>query len=107
MRWFMVRKNGWITFVFAASILFAAGGLSLIPLYLADREDRHHHPLVIATDGVLLRAGNGLAYPLRMDTPLNRGVEARLLYIRGEWIQIELANQETGWIPRDYALIDN
>jgi hypothetical protein len=61
---------------------------------------------VISDDGVLLRAGNGLSYPARSETPLNRGVEARLLYVRGDWLQIELGSGELGWVPREYALVD-
>ena len=62
--------------------------------------------VVIADDGVLLRKGNGLTYPPRYDTPVNRGVEARLLFDRGEWLQIELAGGEVGWVPRRYVLVD-
>jgi hypothetical protein len=62
--------------------------------------------VVIAEDGVLLRKGNGLAFPPRYETPLNRGVEARLLFESGDWLQIELAGGEVGWVPRAYALAD-
>jgi len=55
---------------------------------------------------VMLRTGNGLRYPPRYETPLNRGVEARLLFTRGDWLQIEFAGGEVGWVPREYALVD-
>jgi len=55
--------------------------------------------VVITADGVPLREGNGVAYPARYDAPLNRGVEARLLFVRGDWLQIELAGGEVGWVP--------
>jgi hypothetical protein len=67
--------------------------------------------VVILDDGVLLRKGDGLAYPPRYDTPLNRGAEARLLFERGGWLQVELAGGEVGWVPRrldqhEYVLVD-
>ena len=52
----------------------------------------------------LLRAGNGLSYPPRYETPLNRGVEARLLFARGAWLQIELSGGEIGWVPAAYTI---
>jgi hypothetical protein len=36
----------------------------------------------------------------------NRGVEARLLFARGDWLQIELAGGEVGWVPRRLVLVD-
>jgi uncharacterized protein YgiM (DUF1202 family) len=62
--------------------------------------------VVIAEDGVLLRKGNSTAYPRRHETPVNRGVEARLLFERGDWVQVELSGGETGWVPRGYVRID-
>jgi hypothetical protein len=37
---------------------------------------------------------------------VNRGVEARLLFEREGWAQIELAAGEVGWVPREYLLVD-
>jgi len=105
-RWLMVRRR-WLLAWGAVSFTTAAA-LTVFMLLLA-REDRQQteHPLVvIADDGVLLRKGNGLIYPPRYDTPLNRGVEARLLFARGAWLQIELSGGEVGWVPRAYALVD-
>jgi hypothetical protein len=55
---------------------------------------------------VLLRRGDGLAFPPRYYTPINRGVEARRLFERGGWVQIELSGGEIGWVPRDSVLAD-
>jgi hypothetical protein len=70
----------------------------------ASRAEGQHPLVVIADDGVLLRKGNGEAYPRRYDTPLNRGVEARLLYARGDWLQIELTSGEVGWVWAAYTV---
>ena len=87
-RWRMMRQR---------RLLGAAGLLGVISLLLgaslaADcwkaREESRHPLIVIADDGVLLRRGNGFQYPPRSEIPLNRGVEARLLFTRGDWLQI-------------------
>jgi hypothetical protein len=58
-------------------------------------------PAVVVThDGVMLRSGNGSSYPVKFDAALNRGVEAQLLFTRGDWLQIELMTGEAGWVPR-------
>jgi hypothetical protein len=62
---------------------------------------------VIARDGVQLRVGNGRSYPARYETPLNRGVEARVLFERGDWLQLELSGGEIGWVPRADVVVDS
>lgn len=83
--------------------LVAAGALVMMPLvmqavaeYRRDRETRT--PLVVAVTEVGLREGNGEAYPVRMTLP--RGTEARLLFARGDWRQVELASGLIGWARR-------
>src|SRR5262249_20158853 len=97
-RWHMVRRGS----LLGVALLSGATALVLAAALAVEcwtNFDQTKHPLVvIADDGVLLRKGNGEAYPRRYDTPLNRGVEARLLYARGDWLQIELASGEVGWV---------
>lgn len=105
-RWLMVRRAG---LLLIGGTLFTTSILLVVALLIQARtlqQELEFPPVVIREDGVLLRKGNGLAYPPRFETPLNRGVEARLLHIRGSWLQIELAGGEIGWIPREYALVD-
>src|SRR5262249_17000404 len=81
------------------------------------------HPLVVvAADRVVLHKGNGAAYPWydaangtweKSSGPrpaeraaLNRGVEARLRFDKGDWVQIELTGGEIGWVRRSEVLID-
>jgi tetratricopeptide (TPR) repeat protein len=105
-RWWMTRQS-WLSlaalslFVVSATL---AGGLALHAW--RTREGRVHPALVIAADGVLLRKGNGLAYPGSYEVPLNRGVEAQMLYERGDWVQIELGGGEVGWVARAAVIID-
>jgi hypothetical protein len=107
LRWRMTRHRRLLLAGLAS--MAAAGTLAVFAfLEVRELEDADAHPLVvIAEDGVLLRRGDGLRFPPRYETPVNRGVEARLLYQRGEWLQVELSGGEVGWIPRGYALIDS
>jgi hypothetical protein len=99
-RWGMVRRGGLL--ILGSGLLILAGGLAGWEWY--EQEDPPDRLVVVKVDGVLLRKGNGLSYPPRYETPVNRGVEARLLFERDGWLQIELAGGEVGWIPRRYAL---
>jgi hypothetical protein len=72
----------------------------------SERQQSLHPLVVIAQDRVPLRNGNGVLYPPRWETPLNSGVEARLQFERGDWLQIELAGGQTGWVPRAAVLLD-
>jgi len=106
-RWWMLRQG---SILGMGTLAFALAGLIATTLVMEDwshRQERNNPLVVIAEDGVLMRKGNGLAYPRRYDTPLHRGVEARLLVDRGKWLQIELARGEVGWVPRAYVLVDN
>ncbi|HMF13295.1 MAG TPA: hypothetical protein VKE94_13350 [Gemmataceae bacterium] len=105
-RWWITRRVrllGLSGTAFLVAILSFAG---LVAEEWRDADFANRPVVVISDDGVLLRSGNGLRYPPRSDIPLNRGVEARLLYARGDWLQIELSGGEVGWVPREYALVD-
>jgi hypothetical protein len=104
--WWMTRRS-WLL---AGSLLL--GALSALPLGRLAleqqfRADEKESPLVVVSkDKVELRSGNGNSYPPRYAQALSRGVEARCLYQRNGWLQIELAGGEVGWIPREAALVD-
>jgi hypothetical protein len=105
-RWWSGRPGHWLIWALSAfAIAFLSIG-GLVAEEMRDAEIARHPVVVLSEDGVLLRTGNGLSYPPRSEIPLNRGVEARLLFIRGDWLQIELGSGEIGWVPREYALID-
>ncbi|HTU90829.1 MAG TPA: hypothetical protein VMF69_12190, partial [Gemmataceae bacterium] len=106
-RWRMVRRERLLTVGLLALLL--AGVLSgWLLLRAEERHEREIHPLVvIARNGVLLRRGNSMVFPPRYDTPINRGIEGRLLFERGGWVQIELSGGEIGWVPREAVLVDS
>lgn len=106
-RWRMVRRGGLLVGGLLALLL--AGVLAGWLMIRAEeqREGEAHPLVVIARDGVLLRRGNGEVFPTRYETPINRGVEGRLRFERGGWVQIELSGGEIGWVPRAAVLVDS
>ncbi len=105
-RYWMVRR-----FRYLAGSAVAIMGAGLLAWLLAQSArgvgTANGYPLVVvAEDGVLLRKGDGLTFPPRYDVVVNRGVEARLLFERAGWAQIELGGGEVGWVPREYVLVD-
>jgi len=105
-RWCMVRRTWLWGASLAALALAGLLGAGLAMRAWQQRQDLEHPPVVISEDGVYLRRGNGYAYPPRLDTPLNRGMEARFLFRRGEWLQVELGDGEVGWLPLAKLLVD-
>jgi hypothetical protein len=109
-RWWMMRRGRMLA-VAAVCLLAASLPATLLTWLLIDADRRHRAEteqtlVVIKDDGVRLRKGDSLQYPPRYETPVNRGVEARLVHQRDGWVQIELAGGAIGWVPRRYVLID-
>jgi hypothetical protein len=105
-RWWMLRRGPWLRLGVGTLSLAVLLGAAVAVEEMNERSEDARPLVVIAEDGVLLRKGNSVAWPRRHETPVNRGVEARLLFERGGWVQIELSGGETGWVPREYVLID-
>jgi tetratricopeptide (TPR) repeat protein len=119
-RWWMTRQGSWLL---STVVVFTTSALLGFELAQDERQQVQEisEPLVvIATDGVLLHKGNGATYPCYdartrkwLDppfpqdvTPLVRGVEARRLFTRGAWLQIQLSSGEIGWVRREQVLVD-
>jgi hypothetical protein len=106
-RWWMTRRRAWLT---SAILCLIAAALFATRWEIGQWQQRafRDQPLVvIARDGATPRKGNGPRYPPIKDVPLNRGVEARRLFVRNDWLQIQLATGEVGWVPHADVLVDD
>lgn len=62
--------------------------------------------VVIAQKDLPLRQGNGPSYPPHPHLPvLARGMEASFLGKRGDWLFLQFATGEVGWVPAEGTLI--
>jgi tetratricopeptide (TPR) repeat protein len=122
-RWLMTRP-GWCLSL-AASAFSTAAFLGVgLAFEQSERSWEDAHPLVVLTaDKVVLHKGDGGNYPCydaqakiwleaagsvpAAASALHRGVEARLRFDRGRWVQIELASGEVGWVRRRDILTDS
>lgn len=106
VRWWMVSRAAPLGVAILAFVLAAFLGAGFALEDWSECTASSHPLVVIATDGLPLRKGNGVLYPSRFESRLNRGVEARLQFERGDWLQIELASGAVGWVPRAAVLLD-
>jgi hypothetical protein len=102
-RWWMLRGRSML--IAAAVLLTATAGMAVL-LYRLDPRRTERPIVVIALDGIQLRKGNSRLFPPRYETPLNRGVEAKLRYRKGGWLQIELAGGEIGWVAESEVVVE-
>ena len=93
-----------VLLLFAAAILMGSFW-GYLQVRIAEDE---RQPLVLVTmNGVTLRRGNGSLFPRHPDLPqVNRGMEARLLTRRGDWVQVQFPGGEIGWLPNEVVLVD-
>src|SRR5205807_1177297 len=92
-RWWMTRRRALL--VRATIVLALAAIVGGYWLYMESvSEWREQHPLVVVRqERTPLRKGNGPTYPVNPDLSfLSRGMEARRLHERGEWLQIRFAS---------------
>jgi hypothetical protein len=105
-RWLVSRERRRLM-QFGIFSLLAGVVITWLAMEQSEQRWQARHPLVVlAEDGVVLRKGCGQTYLPRVSTPLNRGVEARLVFSRGNWLQVELGSGEIGWVPREAVLVD-
>jgi tetratricopeptide (TPR) repeat protein len=62
-------------------------------------EDTRHPRAVLVGSPTILRLGRGEAYDPALQQPLGPGVEMRIIQQRGDWAEVRLPNDQTGWLP--------
>ena len=102
MRWWMHRRR-WALLATGITLVLT---LATTALLFASLRDDGRPVVVIAANGVQLRKGDGPTFPPRYETPVNKGAEARLLFARDGWLQIELAGGEVGWVAEADAIVE-
>src|SRR5207237_1151022 len=80
--WRLVRRPAFLAMGITTLLLATVSAGDLALREWSARQEVLHPVVVVAADGTGLRKGNGELYPLRSETPLNRGVEARLRFER-------------------------
>jgi hypothetical protein len=106
-RWLMTRRASLAAVAAAAGVAaLVLGGAWMVRQ--REQASMSRHPLVVvAADGAALRTGNGSSYPRHDELPgLARGMEARQLFRRGDWLQIEIPGGATGWVRRADVLAE-
>lgn len=102
--WFSVRWPYFGLFTVCGVVATVALTATCVVLALAE-QDRQRYPLVVVVKEHPLRRGNGNSYPAHDKIPFVRpGMEARLLFQKGDWLQIEFAGAHIGWVPRSMVL---
>jgi hypothetical protein len=99
-------RNFWLILltIALASIVITSGAVLRLEAERAETDRRT--PLVVIADNTPFYLGNGLSYEQHQGVPLlPRGLEARLIHRRGDWVQIRLSTGEIGWLPRHQVLI--
>jgi len=93
-RYAMTRARPWLL---AAGVAVAAACV-LAGWWLTERLRVEPPPAVIAADGTVLRRGDGERFVSRYPNTVNRGVEAVVYRVRGDWRLIGVAGG-VGWVP--------
>jgi hypothetical protein len=99
-RWRMTRRrlSLWVAVTAAVFALVPVVGSGVEWLR---RQRDEATPVVVLARSEMLRTGNGVEYPPRLDVALPRGAEVRRLFERAGWYQVQLSGGPIGWLPRE------
>jgi hypothetical protein len=99
--WLIARRRAWLITSLAALGIAGIAGYAWTTGYLECQRESDTPVVVIKSDDIPLRTGNGPSYPSHPDLPtLHAGMEASRLTERGGWLQIQFAGGAVGWVPR-------
>jgi tetratricopeptide (TPR) repeat protein len=84
----------------------ATGGIAAVALasialasVLYEARERAVRPAAVVLERQVLRLGRSATADPAMKAPLGPGVEVQVLQRRGEWLEVQLANDIIGWLP--------
>jgi hypothetical protein len=98
-RWYLIA--GLVALGMAASLTTARF------LEQRQRQDENARRVACPIRPVVLRLGDGPSFLPARDAPTAAGVEMQVARHRGSWIQVELADGTTGWLPLDAVVIND
>ncbi|MGF1583573.1 MAG: hypothetical protein ACFCD0_30005 [Gemmataceae bacterium] len=105
-RWVMKRKSSHFVFgIVSVSVVLALLTASLL-VQEANQRRLGTPVVVIVEKTIVVRLGNGDSYPEVPGLPkAYRGMEAKLLFERSGWLQVEFPNEEVGWVRKGDVII--
>ncbi len=89
----------------AQAVLGVPAAVLLVSLIAEGIMQYRVQPGVITELEILARKGDGTMYAPAFRDPLHAGTEFRMLEQRGSWMQIELADGQSCWIPNSAGQI--
>lgn len=93
-----LRRRG-ATLLVTGVVGVLLGGVAAGSVAWQIHQDAEHPAAVIVGREQTLRLGHGEGYDPALKTPLGPGVEVRVVSRRGDWCEVRLANEQTGWLP--------
>jgi hypothetical protein len=103
--WLVKRSTKSVLFLVAVTVVALLVCVGLRYEWHQLKVDRDT-PLVVLVENSDFYRGNAASYPKHADLPfLPRGLEARQLHRRGDWLQIRLTTGEVGWVPAGNVLV--
>lgn len=94
---------GWLRW--RRGVLAGAGTVAVVLASIAvasvlyETRERESRPAAVVLERQILRLGRGESADPAMKSPLGPGVEVQVRQRRGEWLEVQLANDVTGWLP--------
>ncbi len=103
--WLGIGRMAAVAALVAALAILIVAGAGLWHQQRRAEIDRRT-PLLVIAENTAFYQGNATSYPQHSSLPiLPRGLEARQIHARGNWLQIRLSTGEIGWLPRRQVLI--
>lgn len=92
------RRNPGFVSLFPLLVAMLMGGSLLANYFWPPKR-----PGVLVAKQVVARKGDGLSYQPSFTDPLHAGLDFGLIAKRGDWLQIELRNGQSCWVPASSA----